>query len=288
MTGSCMRKLVVFTAPMNHRSAIVGKAMAEGLQRAGCPRFFFKASTTHSGRCDYDTAIFYGLAGGLSRVLADYRAAGKNAIYVDLGYWGRRKLERFDGYHKFALNSRHPTAYFQNRPKGPQRFEEFGIPIRPWRSAGSHVLVIGMSAKAAAAEGLRAEEWERQTIARLRKLTDRPIIYRPKPNWDAARPIDGSLFGKGPTLEQALVDCHAVVAHHSNAAVEALLAGVPCICPDGVASLLSGHDLTQIESPPMPDGREQFAWDLAWTQWSVDEMKSGAAYRYLLEEGLLG
>lgn len=281
-----MRTIGVYFAPHNNRSHIVGRAMAYGIARCGV-KVQFKPSTNHRSRCEFDAAIFYGLAGGLSRVLAEYRETGRRAFYIDLGYWGRRKLSRWDGNHKIAMNSRHPTAYFQDRPKTPERFEAHGIKIAPWRKEGRHIVVIGMSAKAALAEGLRPHQWETQTIQRLREITKRPIIYRPKPNWTEARPITGSQYGKGPSLEHHLVNCHAVVAHHSNAAVDALLAGVPCICPDGVASVLSGHDLEQVDDPPMPDGREQFAWDLAWTQWSVDEMQTGRAYRYLVEEGLL-
>lgn len=261
--------------------------MAMGIVRKG-GRVVLRSSIHHrGGRCQFDAAIFYGLAGGLAKTLQDYRDSGRKAFYIDLGYWGRRKRTRFDGNHKIALNGRHPTAYFQNIPKPSDRFDEFGIKVEPWRASGRHVLVIGMSAKAATAEGLRPHGWETETIARLRKLTDRPIIYRPKPNWAEAKPILGSEWGHGPSLEEHLQDCHAVVAHHSNAAVDALLAGVPCICPDGVASVLSGHELEQIENPPMPDGREQFAWDLAYTQWSVAEMQTGRAYEYLIEEGLL-
>lgn len=220
-------------------------------------------------------------------MLQDYRDSGRRAFYIDLGYWGRRKRTRWDGFHKIAMNARHATAYFQQRPKTPERFEHFGIPIRPWRKAGRHVLLIGMSAKAAAAEELAPEQWERATVRRLQELTDRPIVYRPKPNWADARPIQGAAFDRDGTLEAALRDAHVVVAHHSNAAVEALLAGVPCICPDGVASVLSAHRLEDVENPPTPDGRDQWAFDLAWTQWSVEEMQDGLAYRYLLEEGLL-
>lgn len=281
-----MRTIGVYFAPHNHRSALVARAMAAGIARKG-GKVVLRPSSEHRDRCHYSAVIFYGLAGGLAKVLADYRDTGRRAFYIDLGYWGRRKLSRWDGNHKIALNSRHPTAYFQNRPKPPDRFEQFGIAIRPWRSSGRHIVVIGMSAKAAAAEGFRPHQWESETIAALRQLTDRPIIYRPKPNWAEARPIPGSEFGRGPPLEYHLVNCHAVVAHHSNAAIDALLAGVPCICPDGAASVLSGHALEEIENPPMPDGREQFAYDLAYTQWSVDEMQHGTVYRYLCSEGLL-
>lgn len=281
-----MKKIVVYFAQNVHRSELVARAMHNGIARNG-DRADIRASSTYRGKVDHEVAIFYGWAAGLRQVFEDYRRQAK-AIYIDLGYWGRRKRTRYDGYHKVVLNSRHPTDYFQRQPHKADRFGQFGITIKPWRKEGSHILVIGMSGKAAAAEGFMPHQWERRTIAQLRKITDRPIIYRPKPNWMEARPIAGSIFGDAQIpLEDALRNCHAVVAHHSNAAVEALLAGVPCICPGGVASVLSGHDLTQIESPPMPAGREQFAYDLAYTQWSLAEMQTGEAYRYLLREGLI-
>lgn len=283
-----MRKIGVFFAPGNHRSQLIARAMMAGIAKTGGGAGALRSSQQHRpGHPEFDVAIFYGLAGGLARLLADYRDSGRQAVYVDLGYWGRRKLSRWDGHHKLALNSRHPTAYFQRNPKGPTRFRQFRIEIAPWRKRGRHILLIGMSAKAAAAEGFAPEEWERDTVRQLRALTDRRIIYRPKPNWDGAKPIEGTEWGRAPELlRDALVGCHAVVTHHSNAAVDALLAGVPCVCPDGVASLLSAHQLADIENPPTPDGREQWAWDLAWTQWSVEEIERGDAWRYLDQEVL--
>lgn len=280
-----MRRLGVFFAPNNNRSTIIGQAMADGARRLGL-YVDHRSSLTYKGQPQHDAAIFYGLASGLDRIFRDYAERGA-AVYIDLGYWGRRKRTRFDGFHKLAVNARHPTDYFQRRRHGSERFLSHSVQIRPWREAGDHILVAGMSAKAAYAEGIAPHSWERETIAELRKLTRRPIIYRPKPNWAEAKHIDGSTFDRDTPLEDMLTNCHAVVTHHSNVAVDALLAGVPCICPGGVASVLSGHDLEQIETPPMPAGREQWAADLAHTQWSVDEMRAGDAIRYLLDEGLI-
>lgn len=279
-----MKKIVVYFAQGVHRSELVAKAMVNGIMRCGA-KADLRASHTYR-RVEHDVAIFYGWANGLRKVFDDYRRDGK-AIYVDLGYWGRRKRTRYDGYHKLVLNSRHPTDYFQRTAHPGDRFAMFGIPIKPWRETGRHVLVAGMSGKAAAAEGWAPHEWERRTITELRKHTDRPIIYRAKPNWNEARPISGSTFDNTTPLEEALRGCHAVVCHHSNVGIEALLAGVPCISPGGVASLLSSRHISDIENPPMLDGREQWAADLAYTQYSLAEMQTGVAYRYLLREGLI-
>jgi hypothetical protein len=191
-----------------------------------------------------------------------------------------------------AVNSRHPTDYFQRVKHGVERFACFSVKIKPWAEGSGkkrYIIVGGMSAKAARAEGFGPEEWERRIVDQLRSVTDREIVYRPKPNWRDARPITGSRFARGEDgdIGKYLDGCHAVVTHHSNVAVDALLAGVPSFCWDGAATPLSSQDLSRIEDPVKPDGREQWAYDLAYTQWNVAEMREGAAWRYLREEGLV-
>lgn len=278
-------EIVVFQAPGHNRSRIVCDAMLTGIQRCG-DSVELRSSHLYR-RPDARVAVFYGLAQGCRQIFAEYVAAGRKAVYIDLGYWGRRKRTRWDGFHKLSVNDRHPTAYFQRVPHADDRFCHFDIPIKPWRAKGDHIIIAGMSAKAAAAEGFRPEQWEREVIAKLRKLTRRPIIYRPKPNWNEARPIIGAEMICDPDLSRALDGCHAVVTHHSNVAVDAILAGVPAFVWKGVAMPMASSDLRRIEDPAMPDGREQWAADVAWTQWSVDEMNSGEAWRHLRGEGIV-
>ncbi len=259
--------------------------MAEGITRCG-DRPVLRRSTDYE-RPNTNVAIFYGLALGCGRILQDYRRSGRTAIYCDLGYWSRRIRSRHDGFHKLAVNDRHPTDYLMNKTHTAERFEHHRVPILPYRVMGRHIIVAGMSAKAAIAEQLQPNEWEERTIARLRMLTKRPIIYRPKPSWKGARQISGATFDPETPLPEALRNCHAVVTHHSNVAVDALLAGVPVFCEKGVASVLSSGDLSQINRPRVQPGRGQWAANLAWCQWSVDEMTQGLAYRYLIDDGLI-
>lgn len=283
-----MRRIGVLFAPNNKRSKIIADMMSAGFRRHGIPHVTRSSLVVRSNH-DFDTIVHYGLSQGLRVHWNKQKNAGSNkkALYIDLGYWGRRCKTRWDGYHKIILNDRHPTEYFQNREHPSDRFERFGVEIKPWRKSGKHILVAGMSAKAAAQEGFQPHQWERATISELRKHTDRPILYRPKPNWMGARPITGSNFGRGLTLEESLQNCHAVVTHHSNVAVDAILEGIPCICPHGVASVLSGKTLAEIEDPPTDGDRLQWASDIAYTQWSVEEMAKGKCYKYLVEEDLL-
>lgn len=243
-------------------------------------------------RPQHDIAVFYGLSEGLRRVYDAYRDdPTRTLLFVDLGYWSRRKRTRWDGYHKIIANARHPNAYFQDRAHPHDRVAVHGLKFKPWRepTPRGHILVAGMSGKAAAADGILPERWERGVIHRLRNLTKRQIVYRPKPNWIGARPIPGSTFGINQTLEDALEGCHAVVSHHSNVAIEALVAGIPCFLVDGAGRPMSGcaKTLDDIETPPMPETRQQWAADLAYTQWSLQEMQTGKAWLGLRKEGLV-
>lgn len=280
-------EVAIYEVHTRHRSRSVCQAMLAGINRIG-DRARIIPESSYKRPIPGNVAVFYGLQGRCVDVFRDYRAAGQKAVYVDLGYWGRRYGGRFNGFHKVSVGDRHPTAYFQNRQHDSARFQVFEIPVRPWSRDGKHILVAGMSDKGARAEGFLPEQWERRVIEKLRRVTDRPIIYRPKPSWLGSHPIQGAGFDRSDrSISEALIDCYAVVTHHSNASVDGLLAGVPSFCIDGCAAPLSLRDFSKIEEPLYPDGREQWAADLAWTQWSIEEMSSGAAWRYLKDEGLV-
>lgn len=236
----------------------------------------------------YDAHVFYGLEGHLPKIFERAMEVSR-AVYVDLGYWGRREGGRYAGFHKVTVNARHPVGYFRKPPHPRDRFRKFGIDIKPWRGArAGHVLVAGMGAKGAAAEGYYPQQWERQAIETIREHTDREIVYRPKPSDPLASPIPGTRFSKKTTtIEEELVDAWCVVTHHSNVAVDALLFGVPVFCWGGVAREMGLQDLGKIEAPNYPEDRDQWASDVAYTQWSVPEMAAGHCWQHLKKDGLV-
>lgn len=278
--------VTIYQIPGHPRSKAVTTAMLEGILKTGDNAKI--RSCLAYRRPDCDVAVFYGLAGNLVRALADFPAAGKKAVYVDLGYWGRKDGGRFSGYHKVSVNGRHPTAYFQQHKHSHDRAKVFSLRAAAWERAGGHVLLAGMGPKGSRAEGFSPLAWERRAVAMIRQHTDRPILYRPKPNWENPMPLDGvETAPKGQELLAALKGCHAVVSHHSNAAVEGLVLGHPAFVVEGIALPMGSSDLSSIEAPRYPAGRPQWLADAAYAQWSVTEMASGACWRHLKDEGLV-
>jgi len=283
-----MASVAVYRIEKHTRSFTICGALEAGIKRIGDRVRIHNEA--HYVQPDADVAVFYGQMGNLPKVLAEYVAAGRTAVCVDLGYWARKQAGRggkLTGYHKFAVNARHPTKYFRARPHDDSRVRALGLALKPWR-AGKHILVAGMSAKSAKVEGFGPEEWERAAVQALREHTDRPIVYRPKPSWKDATQIEGTTFSPAEqSLEEVLSDCHMVVTHHSNAAADGLVDGVPAMCVDGVALPMGISEFAQVEQPVFPEDRQAWLADVSWCQFHLAEIAKGIPWRHLKDEGLV-
>ena len=279
-------KAIVFTS-RNRRAHAVAQHCYQGLAACG-ETVTVVDESLYAGlpACDY--VVWYGLGGNGMRMLADFQEARLPFAFMDLGYFGRkREHPPHYEYHRIAVNAYQPTAYLR-RNLPPTRFQIFGKNIMPWRIGGDEILVIGMSDKAAHVWGLGSGTAHAQWLVdEVRKHTDRPIAYSPKPSWDGAQPIEGTRYARGP-LPQELSKAHAVVTWRSNVAIDGLLAGIPClVLGDNPALLMSHNDLTKIEQPMYPDDRFEFCSDLAWAQFSLQEISSGRPFIHLKGQGLL-
>lgn len=193
---------------------------------------------------------------------------GRDWYYIDHGYWTRGK------YYRITKNA------YQHDGRGHStgvRWRGFQqrLSLQPWRRSGSHVLVCPNSAVYFGLHGIDANQWLREVTDTLRTHTDREIRIRWKTQ-RADRPI-----------KEDLVDAWAVVVFSSAAALDALMAGVPCftLAPFGASARMGLSDLGQIESPVYPEDRDAFFSVIADNQWTLQELLSGEAWRALEAQG---
>jgi hypothetical protein len=198
---------------------------------------------------------------------------GRDFYYIDTGYFGngRKKL-----YHRVTKNSMQNIGPVLDRPA--DRFEATGMSLTKFRR-GSSILLCPPSAKAMAFYELDLDEWLTTTINTIKQYTDRPIITRIKKGRAERVTTD--------TMEMALSrDVHCLVTFNSIAATEALLLGKPAFTlgPNAAQSLCLS-DLSKIETPYIPTLDEVHHWacHLAYAQFTVDEMRSGLAWRIVSE-----
>lgn len=268
-------KPVIYMSTGHPRAKHVALALLEGFRRHG----IFPVVRQHwTGAVEGDVALAYGWAH--EPVFAAYKAAGASYAYWDLGYWNRSpnkgKGGSREGAYRLALNS-WDTADHMARDCPSDRFAAAGLVLRDppdLQNGGGLVLVAGMSGKAAGTHGFQPDQWETAMLAHLQGLTWQEVQFRAKKK---------RLAGMEP-IDQVLRRTWLAVMHHSNVAVDALLAGVPVYAVKGVGKLWSGPLTcggTLARRLYLPGERERYAADVAYAQWTTGEMRSGAAWNHV-------
>ena len=261
----------------NYNAERVCKAYAEGISAVGDKAIL--RTDKDADMNGYDAAVFWGYWQNCQRIVKVCERDKKPYVYVDLGYWRRER-----GYFKAAMNHRHPTKYLMSKSMPHDRWQALDMNIASWkRNGGKTVVVAGMSGKGAWSWGMEGGQYEKGVIDQLRQFSTRPIVYRPKPNWHQAVPIVGSDMDRLSPIATLLHRAHCVVTHHSNVGCDAVVAGVPVLTRHAAALHmgLPDTDLKRVENPCYPEGREQWAANLAYCQWTLEEMRYGVAWRHM-------
>ena len=205
-----------------------------------------------------------------------------------------RKIGRRHDYYRVGLNHYlNNLGEFNNKDCKPDRFNKLGLTIKPWRSKGEHILVLGQNLNDASLLGADMELWVITTIKHLLKRTKRPIHFRDHPEngrklqWAITRnfhDIKQVKYDESKTIKDSLQNAHCCVAYTSGSSLDAILDGVPVIPTSQYNFVwdISSHSLNEIENPKMGE-REQLLYNLAYAQWSVKEIKEGKAWDHLNE-----
>lgn len=221
--------------------------------------------TLHADR----PAVLYGVDPVTEPLYRRIVADGHPHCYIDNGYF--RSRWSGGGYYRVTRNR--PQHSGAGTSDGA-RWAALGLEIKPWRKAGTHILIASQSDYWFQRHGLvSADFWVAQVTADLRKYSPRPIVCR------------RAEAGKKDPIAADFLDCWAVVVHSSNVAVDALLAGIPVFCSHPCAAYALSGGVQEIESPVYSDRRERWARVLADHQWSMDEIRNGTCWRDLQRPG---
>ena len=125
--------------------------------------------------------------------------------------------------------------------------------------------------------------FSKETIEKIKRYTDRPIVIREKPR---GRGTSGPSEATVP-LSEDLKDAWVCVTSCSIAAVEAQCMGIPVICDEkSFAKEVGGQELADIENPYFV-GCEDWLYSLAYQQFTPEEIANGKAVEILMDKGLL-
>ncbi|WPE19948.1 hypothetical protein [Shinella zoogloeoides] len=244
-------------------------AMARGLSTHGLRVEYFEAAPA----ADADFAVVWSWRVGL-RIRPVFSGP---ILVMERGYLGDRFHWTSLGWD--GLNGRARFA----RVDDSSRFDEhFGGMLAPWRPGGGYALIAGQVVGDTALIGIDILKWYRQIGVELWrqgwdvKFRQHPVEVQrgvAPPHVSFAERLEGD-----PTA--ALSGAGLVVTYNSNFATDALMAGVPVHAQDqgSIVYDLASHDLQVVR----PDRKARLE-ELAWRQFSRDEISTGAAWEVVKE-----
>ncbi len=263
-------KIVIHHHSALEHQLILGKLLAEGMKKHGETVFYAEAWNP----IDCDLAVVWGHR--LSRmgwIRENQLLAGRRYLVMERGYFADRMEWTSLGYD--GLNGR---ADFCNSGNGPKRWNPHKELMRPWKAGGEHILLIGQVDGDASIENFNIGAWYERTVKQIRRITGMPIHFRPHPLTKQTIHIPGADTVSG-TLAACFRNTYCAVTWNSNTAVDATLAGVPCITMDAgsMAYDVTSHTLDKVITP----SRQKWANELAWCQWTEKEIANGDAWDHL-------
>lgn len=215
-----------------------------------------------------DLLVTWNLYGRYRSAFVNAEKRGARTIVAENGYVGQDAA----GRQFYALGYRGHNGYGWWFPGGPERWAALGLTIAPPVDRPDGYVLVADQRGIGHPDWASPRDFVEQARAALRAAGIGPVRVRYHP---------GRHQPQAP-LEDDLAGARLVVVWSSNVANAAMLRGIPAVRmgPYHVNSALPRWR----GSGPVPPVGDRLAGfrDLAWAQWSVDEIAAGAPFRHLL------
>lgn len=224
-----------------------------------------------------DGLILFGIGGMSADIYAAYKMFNRQTVFFDKGYTR-------GAYLRVAVNCFQPLRYMSESPRPLDRLEKLKVDFRPYKLDGGYILFDGASNKFCMWNNLgHWLKWGQDTVAQIAGFTDVPIIYRPRPshNNDQVFPETKAQLSLDKSLEEDFARTRICVSYGGNIGWDCALAGIPHFAiGESIARPVSETDWRRIAEPRIPtEGtRIQWAADVAYCQWNLQEIASGEAW----------
>lgn len=214
------------------------------------------------------------------RVIEGQKAAGKPWLVLETGYVKR------DRYYAAGWEGLNGRANFRNRDMPADRWDLLEVELQPWRDPveAGPILLCGQVPWDASVQDHEHRAWLEDIAQQIMARSGRELLFSPHP-LGPMYTVAGLQCAPGRTLLEKARGCWCVVTFSSNSAVEAAIAGIPVFAFDegSMALPVANRSIANLDNPVTPD-RTQWAHDLAYTQWTLEEFRAGLAWKHLTEE----
>lgn len=202
---------------------------------------------------------------GNEKILVDKIDNNYPFWFIDSGY--TNFVETNKKWHRLVPNHLHYEKFFEAPVDRLENIKKFPL---SWRTGGDKILIIEPGPLAASIFHVDIKQWKYQVEEELRKYTDKKIVFREKTPKKQRAPLYKHLCGE---------DYYCVININSNAATEAIWAGIPVITLDKhITSPVSRNKLSDVNDLYRPH-LAQWLCMLSYSQFTYEELLDGTAVR---------
>ena len=228
------------------------------------------------------------------KIIEGQRSIGKHTLAIDSNLFLYRDPGNTKQYLRFSLDDVFPTTgnYFTDNVD-PSRWQQIkqdlNIDLKPWRTNGKYILICLQRNGGWSMGGLDVMQWCNQTIAKIKKHTNRPIVVRAHPGDKKAKQYLKLNYPNVTISEKHIIEdlqnAWATIVYNSSPAVASAIEGVPVFVTDpnpcvSQAYDICNTDLSQIENPLMPD-RQQWIEKISMCHFNFDDLRKGIAWNII-------
>ena len=269
-----MRVIIHVFSALSHQIEW-GKAFAEGLARHGIEA----KQVMGFDPVDCDLAVFWSWNKRKDAIELRQRSRGLHCLVMERGYFADRFKWTSLGYD--GLNGR---ADFCNANSPSDRWELHKHLMKPWNPGKDYVLLIGQHPSDSSCNMVNIQQWYVESVMKARAIQELPVVFRHHPSYqNPSIPCDIRVVGG--SLENCLKKAACVITFSSTVGVIALLAGIPVVAADPISMVyqMTANNVPGgfLPSAQLEPDRQQWAYDLAYTQWTEKEIRTGAAWVHL-------
>jgi hypothetical protein len=203
-------------------------------------------------------------------------------------------------YLRYSLNGVFPNTgqYFDDNPD-PTRWEQIqrdaNINLQSQKTTGKNIVLCCQRNGGWSMGSEDVTTWVRNTVSKIRKYSDRPIVVRPHPGDKQAieyfnprttsiRFLHNVTIGDfNSPLDKDLKNAWCVVNHNSSSIVGPVIQGYPAFITDPIKSQcaeVTHHSFEFIENPKEFD-RIKWLQRISMFHWKFSELEDGTAWKHI-------
>ena len=230
------------------------------------------------------------------RVLQKQKNNGNRTLIVDSNlFLYLNKTNKPFHYLRYSFDGVfRDTGFYFDKDIDPKKWQsiskDLDINVKPYRTSGDHILICLQRNGGWSMKGLNVMDFCHDTIRKIRKQSDRPIVVRAHPGDGKAAQylklsIPGVRISMGKPIQEDLKNAWATVVYNSSPGVASLIEGVPAfqIDPDPNYSMFSevaNTTLKRLEDPKLFE-RQEWLERISMCHWKFSETMSGEAWNFM-------